>query len=754
MSSPFLIADPRVGLVLNRQPWRTPADALSNSINAEIYRGRIQKRPGTTLFGRIVRREEDESVATGDGGDTYNWIEPANPFLYPITSAGLVVTSDPGGPNEQTQTFTFTTVELEDDPSGSLFVTKTSGGFTLRLYPDAGWIRDIVFPNPVGIGEDIQISYDYLAVVEQTVVGEENGEIQPFTGFGEQSGHTLANKRVKPVNVTFMSGGDTIDNSGPEPLFWSGDGAPFNVSDVRYREAMFALRWTVSPPPVGTPVTVDYTYFEPEPVMGLFKLIQTGTENLLLLTRKRVHRWDGTAFVDLDPTSADQFTGGDTDFFIATQSREEATGDEILIVCNGVDPQIKINPSGVAGSRVLVAGTTGHPSVTTGHPVVDFDGNVISASEVQIARHVIEHQESVVYLDIDEATPGRLRRRVRWTQPAQYETLREFDFADAPTDDVPVGMIEWRDEIWVFFQRNIFLLRNTGNPAPGQLFEWIRRDAEAGTVAPRSLIKTRGAVFHLDKTGLHRFNALNASRVDEILGNYTDQIDPNRAFISVATRVRDRQQIWLAHADVGALDPDRVLVISREFGQFTQWRIENALCFTEFEQSNTPLVDEIFDIVDDVDTIVDSTALVAGFPITLIGRRDGAVLSFPAPVASDHRDADIVWRVEFAGLNPFLAQGQSQKARLTLLQLYLDAITGETLEISLFRDSSSTPYFTTELDISPDAAGTGTKIWRTIEVNETATLHDIRIDNTSKRAMAIDAIVPHFKPDGPIWSNA
>jgi hypothetical protein len=59
---PFLISEFKTGLYDYLQPWIRPADAFEPLVNAYVYRGVLQKRNGSTVFGDQL---EDESPVMG-----------------------------------------------------------------------------------------------------------------------------------------------------------------------------------------------------------------------------------------------------------------------------------------------------------------------------------------------------------------------------------------------------------------------------------------------------------------------------------------------------------------------------------------------------------------------------------------------------------------------------------------------------------------------------------------------------------------
>jgi len=71
------------------------------------------------------------------------------------------------------------------------------------------------------------------------------------------------------------------------------------------------------------------------------------------------------------------------------------------------------------------------------------------------------------------------------------------------------------------------------------------------------------------------------------------------------------------------------------------------------------------------------------------------------------------------------------------------------LTVRFFKDWQDGYWKQVTVDLDVPASG-DSKLWLYIPVYETAHLHRIELYNNSTRKIAIDAIVPWFKPAGPI----
>lgn len=79
---PFLIANTRVGLERDLEPWLIPQDAYPELEDCYIWRGRIKKKQGYVLLGRLVRK-----IGKTDAGGNFG------PFVLPNFPLSLGVSS-------------------------------------------------------------------------------------------------------------------------------------------------------------------------------------------------------------------------------------------------------------------------------------------------------------------------------------------------------------------------------------------------------------------------------------------------------------------------------------------------------------------------------------------------------------------------------------------------------------------------------------------------------------------------------------
>lgn len=127
---PYLIADTRVGMERDVTPWLLPNDAYPDLQDCYMFRGRIKKRLGFNLLGRLCRQLGDAfTPATTDGaGNFVGPVFPANnlPVLPNIShfTIGTDFFQDPGGAGPL--------VNLITNSAGTGTLDRTTGILTIN----------------------------------------------------------------------------------------------------------------------------------------------------------------------------------------------------------------------------------------------------------------------------------------------------------------------------------------------------------------------------------------------------------------------------------------------------------------------------------------------------------------------------------------------------------------------------------------------------------------------------------------------
>jgi hypothetical protein len=221
---PYVIADPRYGLYLQKEPWLSPKDAFRVLENCSLQYGRVEKRRGSERFDRLANLIEDYVLGTGDGlEDEFSgtlpktWIRTSDesPSLYRLkVVAGAV------------------TVEVDHDPTitdtGLVYFGGTGLGGAGSINLITGAIA-IVFEAAPATGVDVEVTFEYYPHGDVQVTSELLGYITKDVGVTI----TSISKRLtitdisvaNPTQITFseahgLETGDAIylSNSDSTPV--------------------------------------------------------------------------------------------------------------------------------------------------------------------------------------------------------------------------------------------------------------------------------------------------------------------------------------------------------------------------------------------------------------------------------------------------------------------------------------------------------------------------------------------------------
>ena len=104
--------------------------------------------------------------------------------------------------------------------------------------------------------------------------------------------------------------------------------------------------------------------------------------------------------------------------------------------------------------------------------------------------------------------------------------------------------------------------------------------------------------------------------------------------------------------------------------------------------------------------------------------------------------------VEFFAETQRLSPFPNQVAHLGWIDLYADAASQGTLTLTFYADDQSAAYQSTSVTLTP--TGNGSKIYRRVPVGRSSVFHRIRLDSADGKRLAIDALIPWFRPAGRV----
>ncbi|HUT76405.1 MAG TPA: hypothetical protein VM285_01900 [Polyangia bacterium] len=317
MYKAYPIASFESGIETVREPWLAMENSVTDMRNAHVWRGRITKRPGASLFGHIPTDVIDEPLGTPSVGATFIGNNDAG-------SLGIAIPYAPTGADKLAKLVNLPVLAPRTSPAG---LPLTLGGFdavddytvTLLLGPYRYKLANTPYTQPAPYPENV-----YPLIFDPTYSSPPGG-----SDFGA-------------VNIV----------TGEWAVLWSTTPGAFD----------------------GTACTATYTFLRQLPPTLITTWRRpTGEEQLVVCDTKRLFTYDATLQRLTDRLATtytlatdDVWTSGINDFM------SSATVDDgsarLLVLCNGVNEPKKWDGSaltnmGVSGqftSARFVFGQYGH----------------------------------------------------------------------------------------------------------------------------------------------------------------------------------------------------------------------------------------------------------------------------------------------------------------------------------------------------------------------------------------------------------
>lgn len=216
---PFLIAAPRIGLERDLEPWLLPNDAYPQIEDAYLWRGRIKKRQGYRVLGRLQL-----TVATVPAGPNVNTIT----FTVPGVSITTPLTP------KQSQ-FTFGGVIYMDNGAGAFIFT--AGGAASSINYNTGVVTlNLTGTTPAGSNV---IFFPCLPVMGLPNLEQLSTNQSPtpalLMAFDPKYAYIFDNASLNFISATNYKGTTT-------PVVWTGDDADFFWT-TNYANALWATNF-------------------------------------------------------------------------------------------------------------------------------------------------------------------------------------------------------------------------------------------------------------------------------------------------------------------------------------------------------------------------------------------------------------------------------------------------------------------------------------------------------------------------------
>lgn len=520
--------------------------------------------------------------------------------------------------------------------------------------------------------------------------------------------HTLANIPARAGKA----GSVVITDSSGTPKVLTDDGSgnftgDDNGSTINYTTGLINIEWDVVP---TGPITVDYSYIPGEPIMGIAPhYSSSGSATLLAFDTKRVAEWDPVNSEFDDITKTDRFSGTNLKYFHVTN------WNGIMYFTNNNNPLDSYD-----GTNLSIV------TVDLGVSPITFTCLLVFA-----------YKDHLVTLRTTE--DGTLHgQRARWATAGSTDFTND-GFVDAPTSDLITGAAFLGDELVVFFERSIWILRFTQDV--NLVFRWQRIDAFSGVIATNSIVSFPRQIDAVSSTKIISTNGLNA-RVENLKIPDIVQTFNQEGFDFIYAIFLDELDLLLiSYPSIESELNDNTIVRNKfndswsqyniGFHVFGKWIVDKDLAWDDY---TTEFWDEMEQIWDD-----DTTQ--AGFPIVLAGASTGGEIFKLNDTGADNGES-ISFLALSKRLNPYIDEGF--RARLGWVDFLLTSDPNTTLDVTLFLDEDLTSYKTETITFT---AAAGTKVWKRVYSGATSEFHSIELSNDAiGETPLIHAIIPYFRP--------
>ncbi len=338
-------------------------------------------------------------------------------------------------------------------------------------------------------------------------------------------------------------------------------------------------------------------------------------------------------------------------------------------------------------------------------------------------------------------------QRLRWSEiTTRGETVRfrEEDRSDAGRDDWIVGADFIGKELIVFFERGASKLVSTGDADIP--FKWEAIPSQEGSRATMSIAPFTDELITVGPTRFIACDGRGVYGIDEKIPDLMLTFNQQKLQYCYALVVEEDRGFLISYPSAGAAAADAALWVNRQDDSFATFNLPiHSLGVSTLE--STVSTDDMTGIsLDDLDYSLDDKELSAGYPTTLMGRRNGWVYKLFDGGADD--GVAIECEARSGRWNPYVEQGK--KAVLGFVKFLVTRNASASFDVTFYVDSESASYRTETIE----CAETGTrrdKVWKIAYAGAEGDFHTLSIGNDAKgNRPQIHAIVPYFREGGPM----
>lgn len=592
--TPFLIANQRTGLELDLEPWLLPPDGYAQLENWYLYQGRLLKRNGYTLFGRLVHHVKDAALGNKNGKSFSGTLAH-----HPLRPGDLVIT-------DSVETFT-------DNGDGTL--TGSAGGTGTIVYATGAWaVTFNAAPT-----HNVTGSYDWFPGLP--VMGLFNYS----TNLGSQQLIAFDTRRAcywNNVNSKWQDIGHAD--------IWSGDDTNFFWMENWQNKAYICNGVDQLQVYNGTTITPWVIDTVNSQIYIAGESVGTGAPPTKTFTGTLAHVLgvSGTfTATDGVETFSDNGDGTLTGSLGGTGSLIYSTG--VYSITFKTAPIL----SAAISANYYYNYTSGGNHVT---------GCVFIA---QYKNRLILYRPTEDSLDMNQ--------RIRWCNVGDPTTWPADNWLDAD-GSAWLSMGAWiSDNLVGFFERGISLLQYLGDPRLP--FYWKSIVSNEGLLASMTPQELEDEVFFMGITQIATTDGYQVIYMDKKIPNFVLSVRQSLVRLSYSGMYEPLQQIWLAFPSLAAVGGnDQVMIFSIEDNAWALFDMP-LTCFGYYERGADWIWSDFTYPWTQATWKWNDRNLQGGYPILLGGDSAGNV--YQLDLGSSDNGANINAEALSARLNPYVKNG-------------------------------------------------------------------------------------------------
>lgn len=703
---PFLIAEMKTGLFNYTEPWIRPIDAFDPMVNANVYRGTLQKRNGYNILARMEYR--DNNIALGNGGKTYS----GTLAVHPIVAGSF-------RPTDGVETFI-------DNGNGTL--TGSGGGTGTIDYTTGAWTLAFF----VNVTANTNIRVRYKPSVSRPIMG-----LKQFVN--EVNGDTkliaLDTRRAAIYNVTTKVF-DPIDTISQ--IIWTGNASAVTTGNI-------TTGWVAV-----TPYTNVWAPFSITATDGTSTVIDNGVGALSAsgnITGGTVNYATGVISVTFTAAPAvtvnitmtaktvgDYFTGTSSNFFNATNWISPfyypTAIPGVLYLTNNSDAITVFDGTNLARPPfpITLAGLSA------------FTNNIKRCLDLDVYKNRLLVQLPTL---VGNTIPSN--QSIRWSalnSPTNLaaDVTGNGGELSAPTDDSMKSSEFLRDQLIVLFSNSTWTFKFTGSSFEPFRFDKINNTKS--TSAPYGTVPYDERITAMGSKGLIACDGVNVQRYDvEIIDQFT-HINQASFFQCYSVRFDTINQTWMLYPNENSsLLSNEILVYNF---------LENTWCTYDIALSCLGLYYQTTDLTwadfapgskqpttwSQAHFRWDAYYLQELAPVLLGGSLTGGFVYQMDEGENDHPASNatgvpITSSITSARWNPFTSLGE--KVQFGYIDIYYESesdigdIPESILTFTFFVDNSSLPCATRTLNLeAPAGSNNG---WKRVFINVVSEFLQVTIES-------------------------